>query len=415
MDLHVANLIGVTVAMTLAAAFPLLFPRIPVPRVVLEIALGALMGPQLLGIVHSGPVLDGLARFGLWIVFLTAGFETNFAIIRGRPLRNAMLGWTISAVLAFGVSALLYSFGFARAPMLTALALSTTSIGILMPVLRESAMLEPPYGPMIFAAGAIGEAAPIVALSLVLARAYAPEQAVIMLAFAAGAVAIIVLAARASSGRFARVVEKSNQSSGQFPMRLTICILVLLVVLSEKLRIDLVLGAFVAGAVVRAALPPGQREIFNARLDGLGSAFAVPIFFVAAGVSLDVRALVSHLTVLLMVPAYAFLMLAVRGLPALLLYRRHLPRYQRLALALHSGTQLSLVVAITGIGVQHGLMSNSQSSAMIGGAVLTLILFPALARLTMPDTASSALHAPERHALSPALATEPASGAGENA
>jgi len=178
-------------------------------------------------------------------------------------------------------------------------------------------------------------------------------------------------------------------------MRLTICVLILLVVLSDKLQIDLVLGAFVAGAVVRAALPRGQREIFSARLDGLGSAFAVPIFFVSAGSNLDIHALVSGLSVSLMVPAYALLMLAVRGLPALMLYRLDLSRNQRLALALHSGTQLSIVVAITSIGVQDGLMSGSQSAAMIGGAILTVILFPALAHSAVSDEVA-ALRSPAR-------------------
>jgi Kef-type K+ transport system membrane component KefB len=390
MHLHAENLVGVTVAMTLAALFPVFFPRIPVPRVVLEILLGAVMGPQMLGIIHPGTILVGLAQFGLWILFLMAGFEIDLAAVRGPPLRKASLGWVLTAVIAVAVSSLLYIAGAARDPILTALAMSTTAMSVLVPVLRDHALLGPPYGPMIFAIGAIGESAPIAALSLVLAHSYAPEQAMLMLAFAAGAIAVVILATRASSGWFARVVEETISTSGQLPMRLTICVLILLVVLSEKLKIDLVLGAFVAGAVVRAALPRRQHDIFSARLDGLGSAFAVPIFFVAAGARLDVAALVSQPVVWLMVPAYALMMLAARGLPALLLYRAEFSWSKRFALALHSGTQLSLVVAITGIGVQNGLMSGSQGAAMVGGAILTIVLFPALARFFLSEEGSAA-------------------------
>lgn len=264
--------------------------------------------------------------------------------------------------------------------LLTGLALTTTTIGALLPVLRDSGLLAAPYGPMVLAAGAIGEAAPVVALSLVLAQGRAPLQALIMLAFAAGAAGVVILAARASGGYLATIVARTMGTSGQLPMRLAICLLILVVVLSDQLQIDMVLGAFVAGAMVRAALDRRHDEAISARLDGVGSAFLVPIFFVTAGVRLDVASLFSDPTALIMVPLYAALMLVARGLPALLFYRVDLSLSQRIGLALHSGTQLSLVVAITGIAVHRGLMPGAQGAALVGGGILTTILYPAIAR-----------------------------------
>ncbi|MGH9670544.1 MAG: cation:proton antiporter [Terriglobales bacterium] len=377
---NLINVIAVSVAVAVAAGIPALVPRLPVPGVVLEIVIGAIIGPQVLGIVPLGVVLDFLALFGLWMLFLMAGFEMDPAVLRGRPLRNALAGWALTAFIAFGAAMLLSAAGVVRAPILTALALSTTAIGALLPVLRDAGLLGPPYGPMVLAAGAMGEAGPVMALSLVLAGWHAPEEALIMLAFAAGAVGAVVAAARASGGHFARIVERTMGTSGQFPLRLALCLLFLLVVLSEKLEIDLVLGAFVAGAVVRAALQRHHHEAFSARLDGIGSAFLVPIYFVTAGTRLDIAALVSDPVVLMMVPAYALLMLAARGVPALLLYRSDLSSNQRIALALHCGTQLPLVVAFTSIAVQRGLMPGGQGAALVGGAILTMLLFPALAR-----------------------------------
>ncbi len=358
------NLIAVSVVMAVAAGIPALLPRLPVPGVVLEIVLGAIIGPQLLGIVHPAVTLNFLANFGLGMLFLMAGFEMDPSVLRGRPLGNALTGWAVTAIVAIAASMLLFFAGVAEAPILTALAVSTTTIGALLPMLRDAGLLGPPYGPMVLAAGAIGEAAPVIALSLVLARDRAPLQALIMLAFGAGAAGAVVLAARASGGHFAAIVARTMGTSGQLPMRLAICLLILLVVLSERLQIDLVLGAFVAGAVIRAALQYHHHEAFAARLDGLGSAFLVPIFFVTSGIRLDLAALFSDPVALMMVPVYALLMLVARGLPALLLYRADLSRSQRIALALHSGTQLSLVVAITGIAVHRGLMPGGQAAGI---------------------------------------------------
>jgi len=379
-QVSVINLVAVAVVMALAAGIPALLPRLPVPGVVLEVVLGGIIGPQVLGMVHPGVTLNFLADFGLGMLFLMAGFELDPTVLRGRPLRNALAGWGVTAIIALAAALLLSAAGLTSAVLLTGLALSTTTIGALMPMLRDARMLGPPYGPMVLTAGAMGEAAPVIALSLVLAGGRAPVQALIMVAFAAGAAGMVIAAARGSGGAYARIVERTIGTSGQLPMRLAICVLILLVVLSDWLQIDMVLGAFVAGAMVRASVERRHDEAISAWLDGIGSAFLVPIFFITSGARLDVASLFHDPLALMMVPVYAALMLVARGVPALLLYGADLSGRQRIALALHSGTQLSLVVAITGIAVHRGLMAGSQGAALVGGGIVTMILFPALAQ-----------------------------------
>jgi len=165
----------------------------------------------------------------------------------------------------------------------------------------------------------------------------------------------------------------------------TMCALILLGVLSEQLQIEVVVGAFIAGALTRAALERQHDEAMKARLDGAGSAFLIPIFFVTSGVRLDVASLLSSPTALIVAALYAVLMLIARGAPALLLYRADLSFRQRVGLALHSGTQLSLVVAIAGIAVRHGVMPGAQGAVLVGGGILTTILFPQLARLFLKE------------------------------
>ena len=168
-QVNTENLILVAFAMAIAAGIPALLPRLPLPGVVIEIVLGAIIGPQVLGLVHPGLTLNFLADFGLAMLFLMAGFEIDPAVLLGRPIRNALTGWIISAVIALGAAMLLFEAGLASAPILTALALSTTAIGVLMPMLRDDRLLGAPYGPMVLAGGAIGEAAPVIGLSLMLA------------------------------------------------------------------------------------------------------------------------------------------------------------------------------------------------------------------------------------------------------
>jgi Kef-type K+ transport system membrane component KefB len=386
------NVIVTALAMVVAAGVPALVPRLPLPGVVLEILLGVLLGPQLLGLIHPGGTLNALAGFGLAMVLLMAGFEIEPAVLRGKPVRLALIGWAVSCVLSFGAALLLFRLGLITAWAFTGLVLTTTAIGVLLPILRDGHLLAPPYGPLILAIGAAGEAGPIVLLSLLLAGDEAPLQALVMLGFAAAVVAVMVLASHASDGRLGTLVAGTIHTSGQLPMRLLLFLLVLCAVLSQALHIETVLGAFVAGAVARAALQQHHHESFGARLDGVGSAFLVPIFFIVSGTRLDLLGLVSHPATMILVPLYAALMLLTRGVPALLLYRQVLPDRLRAGLALHSGTQLSLVVAITGIAVEEHLMPPNQATALVFGGILTVILFPSLARGFLQDSAGTLRH-----------------------
>jgi Kef-type K+ transport system membrane component KefB len=275
------NLLGVAVAMAISATITSLFPRLPVPGSVLEIVLGVLLGPQVLHILAPGPASSLFSLLGLAMLFLMAGFEMNPTILRGRPVRNALAGWVLSAVIALGAAFLLMAAGLAAAPLMTGLAMTTTAIGALLPALRDAKLLAAPYGPMVLAAGVIGEAGPVIILSLVLTEGgRTPLEVVMMIAFAAAAVGAVVLAARSQNAAFAAMVERSIGTSGQFPVRLSVCILIILMVISIQFSIDVVLAAFVAGALVRALVPFDHHEALSTRFDAVGHGFLVPIFFI---------------------------------------------------------------------------------------------------------------------------------------
>jgi Kef-type K+ transport system membrane component KefB len=376
------NLMLLPVLLVIAAIVPVVFRRAMIAGVVVEICLGALVGPHVLGLAEVGPVGAFMANFGLALLFLAAGFEMDPATMKGRTLTLAVGSWAASAGLALGATLLLAAAGLIEAPALTAIAIATTAVGVLMPILRDSRLLKSKYGEHVLAAGAIGEAGPLIALSLVMAQ-HAGAQSLILLAFGVGTLVVIVLAIRLQRTAFPRLVAETMHKSGQLPMRIALCVMMMFVVAAQSLEVDLVLGAFAAGVVMRFAIDPAHREAIAMRMDGIGPAFAVPIFFIISGMRLDIGALVADWRNLAMVPVFAVLMLLVRGGPVLLLYRGALDPRETRALALHLAVQISLVVATTQVAVSHGLMPGGQGAALVGAGMLTTLVFPVLAEIAL--------------------------------
>lgn len=372
--------IAIFATIALAAFIPAVFRKLLIPAVVLEIVFGAAIGPQGFGFASVTPLLDTLAELGLALLFLIAGFEVDPRTVRGAPMKLALRGWFASLAFAAILCGLAgWAVGL-PAPGYVALAVSTTAIGALMPILKDRGLLEPPYGPFVLAAGTTGEALPLIALSLLLAGAAGfGWQSLILASFALVAGFSIYLAGWLNTDRMSALLEKTMQSSGQLPVRIALFLLILFVFLGEALGLDLVLGAFVAGAVARTLVSEHLHHQLMSRLSTIGYGFLIPIFFITSGMELNLAALTGAPAALAAIPVFALLMLCVRGVPALIIYRDHLPMPQRLALACHTGTQLPLVVAITAIAVQQGLMPEWCASALVAAAILTVIVFPVVA------------------------------------
>jgi Kef-type K+ transport system membrane component KefB len=384
-------MIVVSGAIALAAAAPALLRVAILPAVVMEILLGILIGPQGLGLADGEGLVAPLSEMGLAVLFLMAGLEVNPDTVRGAPMRLALRGWVASLALAGGLALGAAALGLVAAPAYVAIAISTTAIGALLPVLKDEGLLGPPYGPFVLAAGAVGEALPLVVLSLFLAGAAGVGvQGAVLGLFGLVAALAITLANRLRQGALPPVLRATMESSGQFPIRFALFLTVVFVFLGESLGLDLVLGAFVAGAVLRAMLPHDLHDALMDRLAAVGYGFLVPVFFVASGMELDVAALLSAPASLLAIPVFLAMMLLARGLPVLWLYRGVLSPRQRVALALHSGTQLPLVVAVTALAVREGAMPGATAAALVMAALLSVMLFPALARSALRGRAPSA-------------------------
>jgi flagellin-like protein len=353
---------------------------VSIPLVVFEIVLGVLLGPALLGWIVPDDFASFLSEFGLAMLFFLAGNEIDFRAIRGRPLGRAAIGWIISLAAGFGIAVL-----FAPHPSAAAfvgIALTSTALGTIMPVLRDSGDLRTPFGVAVIALGAVGEFGPLLAISVFLSGRSPLVGSLVLLAFALVAGAAIWVAARGAGRRLHRIITATLHTSGQFGVRLVVLVLVALVALSIVLDLDVLLGAFTAGVLYRLLLsgaPEHDVEIIEGKVEALGYGFLVPIFFIYTGVTFDLEALVTDVRTLALVPIFLVLLLVVRGVPSMLAAPSGSSRVDLAATALFGATGLPIIVAVTAIGVEAGDITSGTAAALVGAGMLSVLLFPLIA------------------------------------
>jgi Kef-type K+ transport system membrane component KefB len=351
-----------------------LLSRFRVPQVVVLIVGGVLIGPEVAGLAKPDSI-ELVANVGLGFLFLLAGYELDLEHFRERSGRLAMAGWLISAVASIAVTGLLAAGGFVDAFVPVALALTTTALGTLLPILRDNDMLEGPLGPLIMPAGAVGEFFPIVGIAVFLGsngRIYGLVSLVVMCVVALG---LSWLPRLARLDRFEAISHEGEHSTSQTTLRLTVMLLFGLLVFASDFGLDVVLGAFLAGVVLRR-WAPGDVDALEGKLDALGYGFFIPVFFVSSGMGLDLGSIADAPARLLV---FFLLLLAVRGLPSFFLYRQELVVSQRAQMTLLTATSLPLLVALAEVGLSSGAMLPENAAALVGAGVLSVMVFPGLA------------------------------------
>ncbi len=355
------------------------------PGVVVEIGMGILIGPHVLGWAHLDEVIEVLAEMGLVFLIFLAGFEIDPDQVKGRPASLALRGWMMSLVLGISVAVVLHALGITSGIRFVAIALTTTAIGTLLPIMGDAGLLRTDLGTNALAGGAMGELGPIVAISLALTTDNPARSVAVLVVFAVIAAAAAWLATRDARPRTVQLISRTLHSSGQLGVRVCVLLCILLVWVASSFGLDVLLGAFAAGMVARLflvghaddAAEHDHREEVQHRLEALGFGFFIPLFFVVSGVRFDLGAL-GDLGALAKVPMFVVLFLLVRGLPALL-YRHDLDARDVRALALLQAAALPLLVVITTIGIDTGRMRSDNAAAMVGAGLLSVVLFPIVA------------------------------------
>ena len=362
------------------------------PVVVLELMLGIVIGPEILGLAHNDEFVEFFSNLGLGMLFFFAGYEIDFKRIKGKPMKLGAWGWLFSIVLAYGIGGALAAAGIVLSFLYTGSAMATTAIGTLIPILRDNGELKTKFGTYLLAAGGAGEFGPILLVTLVLSTDNPLHESVILLAFVALALVLAMGSVR-WAWRGWPALERTFESSSQLAVRITVVLVFGLVLLAGKLGLDILLGGFVAGMIVRLALQGHELQVFESKLTAVGFGFFVPFFFVASGISFDLAALGSAEAIAKLAMFFA-LFLIVRGVPAMLLYRGVLNARDRAALAFYCATELPLVVAITTIATEGGHMKPSTAAGLVGAAMISTLVYPfvglALRRKSEAEAAEAA-------------------------
>ncbi len=382
MTLSFGNLLVVA---TIAVAAPLvlgLIPSLRVPAVVLEIVAGIVVGPAGLGWVEVDVPVQVLALIGLAFLLFLAGLEIDVAKLRGPILKTAGAGFGLTLLLGVAVGLAFGAVGWVNSPLLIAVALSATSLGLVVPVLKDAGQVDQPVGQLTIAGASVADFAAVVLLSLLFSESEggAGGKVVLLGMFAVLAVVTVVALVRLERiMRLDMVILRLQDTTAEIRVRFAVLLLVGFVALAGRLGLETILGAFLAGAILNMVdRDTATHPNFHVKLEAIGYGFVVPVFFVASGLRFDLQALLNSPSALARVPLFLLALLIVRGVPAAL-YARTVGRRQAAAAGLLQATSLPFLVTATEIGVALGEITPVTGAALVSAGLLSVIVFPLVA------------------------------------
>src|SRR5229473_1378848 len=392
---------GLLIVAVVAFAAPLVLALTParrLPAIVLEIVAGIVLGPSVLGWVKIDLPISILSVLGLAFLLFLAGLEVELERLRGRLLMYVGMAFLLSFGLALLAGYGLYVAGQVLSPLLIAIILVATGLGVVIPVLKDAGESASEFGQLVIAGAMFAEFGSIILLSLFFSREATGTATKLVLlggfALLAAGFAFVVLRLEQST-RIAAVLLRLQDTTAQIRVRGAFMLLVAFVALASVLGLETILGAFIAGVILRVV--DGDRMMthpqFRQKLEAIGFGVFIPVFFVASGIQFDLAALFSSPATILRVPVFLLALLLVRGVPALL-YRPLVGSRRRVVVAgLLQATSLSFIVAASQIGMELGLITKATGAALIAAGLLSVLIFPLLALtiLRRAETVSTAV------------------------
>lgn len=371
-----------------------LFPRVRVPSVVVEIAMGVVIGPFGLGWVTIDTPIHVLSIVGMAALLFLGGMEIEYERLRGRVLRLSLGGFAVSLALGVAVALVLQAASLIETPLFVGLLLAASAVGLVIPILKDAGEIASDFGQLVVAGSSIADFGTVFLLALFFSReATSPISQLVLLA-GFGAVAVTIVFAAFGLGRsrlLTRVLLELQHTTAQIRIRGAMFLLITLVAIAEHFGLEAILAAFIAGSILTFIDRDWKstHPLFREKLEGVGFGVFVPVFFVASGLRFDLGALLASPGAVAQVPIYFVALIVVRGVPALL-YRSTIGMRRSLAAGLLQATTLGFVVAGVQIGLELELIDGATGAALVAAALLSVLVYPFLAALLMKGAGTPA-------------------------
>lgn len=387
-----------------------LIPKKPIPEVVFLIFIGAILGPNMIGFIEINHSISLISELGLGFLFLLAGFEIDPKSLTSERGKTAFGTWFVSFALAALIVSFVPIFAGHDGRSALIIAMTATALGTLIPILKERNISDTAVGQSVIAHGTFGELLPILAMAILLSVRSTWETILILLVFAAIAIMTAVFPKLASNfgHKMAEFLSKNAETTSQTMIRATVALLVCLVTIASVFQLDIVLGAFAAGFILRFLLSD-EDENYVKKLDGVAFGFFVPFFFVVSGANINLPSVMQDPALLV---AFVLALLVARAIPVFISTfipkedRNSMSAVDRINIALYATTSLPIIVAVTNLAVSAELMSEVTSSVLVTAGAVTVLLMPVLTFLLTSIASSRPLGAAQEIANSPESAME---------
>jgi Kef-type K+ transport system membrane component KefB/Trk K+ transport system NAD-binding subunit len=378
----------------LAVFVPIIASRLPgrfLPAVVAEIIAGVVIGASGFNLIDPTPVLTFLAGFGFAYLMFLSGLELDFALLASpvrrerrepmsllrSPVPSASLLFLGTMAVSLTGVALLELAGLAPDIWLTTLILSTTSVGLVMPTLKEATLSTRPYGQVIIIAAFVADFVTLFLISVFAAIKRGGEGGELIFVLALPLAFLVVYFLGSTMQRYrilSRTLEELSEATAQIHVRGAVALMLAFAVIAQAIGTELILGSFIAGVIV-SLLSREQGSTMRLKLDAIGYGFFIPIFFINVGADLDLRALSGSAREMSLVPLFLLIAYASKVVPSLIL-RLQFSWRESLAAGVLLSARLSLIIAASLIGLELGIISPGVNSAIILVAVVTSSVSP---------------------------------------
>jgi trk system potassium uptake protein TrkA len=388
------SFVPLLIVVALAFFVPLVLSRLKrlsLPVVVGEILAGIVVGDSGLKLVRADPMLEVLSLLGFAYLMFLSGLEVDFDAILPRPGSwqgswkkriNNPLSLGVLTFAATIVLALLAAWGLQKLnatddPYLMALILSTTSLGLVMPVLKERGLTNQPYGQSLLVAAVIADFATMLLVSIYAVlhtQGLSLDLLLVLILF--GAFGTAYRMARLAHRHFPGVdyLQGLSTATAQIDVRGAFAVALAFIALAQGLGVEMILGAFLGGALISLVADRRSSDLYH-RLDVIGYAFFIPIFFIMVGVRFDLASLLSSTRTLLLVPLLLLLAYGIKFVAALA-YRLNHSWRETLAAGGLLSSRLSLIIAVSAIGMELGSIDSATNAAIILVAIVTSTISP---------------------------------------